>query len=135
MNTYDLVSIADLGLVFTTTAGMEMAMSGLPVIVAGQTHYRNKGFTMDAETWDSYFEMLNKVLQSPIKSRPPREQVETAWTYAYRFFFEYPQPFPWHVQHFWPDVEKWPLERVLSVDGLAKFGNTFRYLMGEPIQW
>jgi hypothetical protein len=135
VNTYDLVSTADLGLVFTTTVGMEMAMSGLPVIVAGQTHYRNKGFTLDAETWDSYFEMLNKVLQSPKKSRPPREQVETAWTYAYRFFFEYPQPFPWHVQHFWPDVEKWPLERVLSEDGLAKFGDTFRYLMGEPIQW
>jgi lipid A disaccharide synthetase len=50
VNTYDLVQAADAGLVFTTTVGMEMAMSGLPVIVAGQTHYRGKGFTLDADS-------------------------------------------------------------------------------------
>ncbi|HBX71166.1 MAG TPA: hypothetical protein DEH25_17770, partial [Chloroflexi bacterium] len=50
VNTYDLVNTADVGLVFTTTVGMEMAMVGLPVIVTGQTHYRNKGFTLDAES-------------------------------------------------------------------------------------
>jgi len=135
VNTYDLVKTADLGLVFTTTVGMEMAMSGLPVIVTGQTHYRDKGFTLDATTWDTYFEMLDSVLQSPNESRPPREQVEAAWTSAYRFFFEYPQPFPWHVQHFWPDIEKWPLERVLSEEGTSSFGDTFHYLTGEPIPW
>ena len=112
VNTYDLVNTADIGLVFTTTVGMEMAMSGLPVIVTGQTHYQGKGFTLDANSWDSYFEILNKVLESPKDYAPNREQVEAAWTYAYRFFFEYPQPFPWHVQHFWDDAEKWPLERV-----------------------
>ncbi len=135
INTYDLVNTADVGLVFTTTVGMEMAMSGLPVIVTGQTHYRGKGFTLDAETWDSYFEMLDKVLASPKEYRPDRAQVESAWTYAYRFFFEYPQPFPWHVQHFWDDVQKWPLERVLSDEGQDLFGDTFRYLAGEAIAW
>jgi hypothetical protein len=64
-----------------------------------------------------------------------REEVEKAWTYAYRFFFEYPRPFPWHVQHFWSDVEKWPLERVFSDDGLSMFGETFRNFAGDPIQW
>lgn len=135
VNTYDLVNTADVGLVFTTTVGMEMAMSGLPVIVTGQTHYRNKGFTLDAKSWDSYFDILDKVLDSPDEYRPSREQVEAAWTYAYRFFFEYPQPFPWHVQHFWEDAAKWPPERVLSDEGLDLFGDTFRYLMGEPITW
>ncbi len=47
VNTYDLIEVADLGLVYTTTVGMEMAMKGLPVIVAGQTHYRGRGFTYD----------------------------------------------------------------------------------------
>jgi hypothetical protein len=135
VNTYDLVSTADLGLVFTTTVGMEMAMSGLPVIVTGQTHYRNKGFTFDAASWDSYFEILDRVLESPEEYRPSREQVETAWMYAYRFFFEYPRPFPWHVQHFWKSVDEWPLERALSKEGLVLFDSTFRYLTGEPILW
>ena len=34
VNTYDLVEIADLGLVYTTTVRLEIAMSGAPVIVA-----------------------------------------------------------------------------------------------------
>jgi hypothetical protein len=112
-----------------------MAMTGLPVIVTGQTHYRNKGFTLDADSWDSYFELLDGVLDSPEKYRPSRAQVEIAWTYAYRFFMEYPQPFPWHVQHFWDDVETWPLPRALSEEGLAQFGASFRYLAGDPIEW
>ena len=33
VNTYDLIEVADLGLVYTTTVGLEMAMSGVPVIV------------------------------------------------------------------------------------------------------
>jgi len=135
VNTYDLVNTADVGLVFTTTVGMEMAMSGLPVIVTGQTHYRNKGFTLDAESWDAYFEILDRILDSPQEYRPSREQVEMAWTYAYRFFFEYPQPFPWHIQHFWEDIEKWSLERALSDQGLALFGDTFQYLVGEEIKY
>jgi hypothetical protein len=135
VNTYDLVNTADLGLVFTTTVGMEMAMCGLPVIVTGQTHYRNKGFTYDPDSWTSYFETLSRLLASPREGRPSRQQVESAWTYAYRFFFEYPRPFPWHVQHFWEDEAKWPLERVLSSEGIALFGDTFRYLVGEPLEW
>ncbi|MEA3351516.1 MAG: hypothetical protein U9Q82_12900 [Chloroflexota bacterium] len=135
VNAYDLVNIADLGLVFTTTLGMEMAMSGLPVIVTGQTHYRGKGFTLDPDSWDAFFEILARVLENPREHIPSRKQVESAWTYAYRFFFEYPQPYPWHVQYFWDDVEKWSLEQALSEKGMSLFGDTFDYLTGKSIQW
>jgi hypothetical protein len=135
VNTYDLVEIADLGLVYTTTVGMEMVMSGVPVIVAGRTHYRNKGFTLDPESWDSYFDLLDKVLASPSTFRPDKNQVEQAWNYAYRFFFNYPHPFPWHIQRAWKDLEEWPLKRVLSEEGLDCFGKTFDYLTGVPVKW
>jgi lipid A disaccharide synthetase len=42
-NTYDLIAAADLGLVYTTTVGMEMAMSGVPVIVWGIRTTKKKG--------------------------------------------------------------------------------------------
>jgi hypothetical protein len=135
INTYDLVNTADVGLVFTTTVGMEMAMIGLPVIVTGQTHYRGKGFTLEPNSWDEYFELLPKVIADPKAYAPSRAAVEMAWTYAYRFFFQYPQPYPWHVQHFWEDEEKWSLERALSDEGLAQFKKTFSYLAGEKIDW
>jgi len=135
VNTYDIVEIADLGLVYTTTTGLEMAMSGLPVIPVGNTHYRGKGFTLDVETWQEYFELLDKVLIAPGNYRPTKAQVDLAWNYAYRFFFEYAQPYPWHLATMWPDVKEWPLKRVLSDEGQEIFGKTFRYLAGEPIAW
>ncbi len=135
INTYDILEIAQLGLVYTTTVGMEMAMSGLPVIVVGNTHYRGKGFTLDPGSWEAYFEQLQHVLASPEEYRLSGEQVELAWNYAYRFFFEFPQPFPWHLLNMWEDLEEWPLRRVLSQEGQACFGDTFNYLVGEPVQW
>ncbi len=133
VNTYDLMEFAALGLVYTTTTGMEMAMNGIPVVVGGQTHYRGRGFTFDPSSWDEYYAILEKNLAEP--KRLTQTQVETAWEYAYRFFYEYPQPFPWRLMHFWKDVDIWPVSRVLSDEGRAEFGKTFDYLAGETIIW
>ncbi len=135
INTYDLVEIADLGLVYTTTVGLEMVMSGIPVIVCGQTHYRGKGFTLDPDTWDDFFALLTNTLADPTGSRPSQDQVNRAWAYAYCFFFEYPHAFPWHLVHYWTAMEDWPLEKVLGPEGQVAFSDTFRYLVGEPIKW
>jgi len=135
VNTYDLVEVADLGLVYTTTVGMEMAMYGVPVIVSGQTHYRGRGFTFEPDSWVSYFKMLGQMLAKPSAFRLTRAQIESAWEYAYRFFFEYPRPFPWHLVRMWDDYKSRPLQAVLSEEGLRQYGPTFRYLLGEPIDW
>ncbi len=135
VNTYDLIEISDLGLVYTTTVGLEMAMSGVPALVIGQTHYRNKGFTLDPVSWDDYIDRLEHWLSKPAENHLTKTQVEQAWNYAYRFFFDYPQPFPWHLLHYWDELEEWPLRKALSEEGLAHFGDTFRYLAGEPVEW
>jgi len=135
INTYDIVDVAGLGLVYTTTVGMEMAMRGVPVIVAGETHYRGRGFTKDPSSWEEYVGMLDESLTEITSCRLTREQVDTAWNYAYRFFFEYPFDFPWRLMHFWKDMDTWPIRRVLSDEGRKAFGSTFRHLAGEPISW
>jgi hypothetical protein len=135
LNTYDVMEIASLGLAYTTTVGLEMAMRGAPVIVAGNTHYRGRGFTYEPSSWDEYFAMLGKILSDLPGHRLNQGQVETAWNYAYRFFFEFPLNFPWRLMHFWEDVEVWPLKRVLSDEGRSEFGQTFQYLAGEKIKW
>jgi hypothetical protein len=135
INTYDLVEIADLGLVYTTTVGLEMAMSGVPVIVAGQTHYRAKGFTIDPQTWEEFAGLLDRIPQGFSDLRPSTTQIEQAWKYAYCFFFLYPAPFPWHLLYFFEELQEWPVKRVLSYEGQARFGDTFRYLVGEGRKW
>jgi len=135
INTYDLLEISDLGLVYTTTVGLELAMSGVPVVVAGFTHYRDKGFTLNPSSWEDYFDLLDRFTQDPSEYQLTPEQVEMAWRYAFCFFFEYPAPFPWPMPRFWKELDDWPLSRVLSEEGLAEYGETFQYLVGEARNW
>jgi len=135
INTYDLMEVADIGLVYTTTVGMEMALTGVPVIVAGKTHYRGRGFTQDPDSWVAYFKLLGHMLIDPASFRLTKEQVQNAWQYAYRFFFDYPHPYPWHLVRMWEDYRVSPLESVLNGQGNALYERTFRYLVGEPIDW
>ena len=135
VNTYDLIEIANLGLAYTTTVGVETAMNGIPVISCGETHYLGRGFTIDPNTWDEYFSTLENVLSNLPGHRLTEEQTAKAWNYAYRFFFEYPRPFPWRLMNFWDDLDVWPVEKVLSEEGMSQFGDTFRFLVGEPFTW
>jgi hypothetical protein len=134
INTYDLIELAHIGMVYTTTVGLEMAMSGIPVVVSGMTHYRNKGFTYDPMTMSEYFATVDQLLREPIGRRIPQEKIDLSWTYAYRFFFEYPFPFPWHLIHFWSDIQNRPIEHVLS-DSTDRYARTIDAFLGIPIDW
>jgi hypothetical protein len=135
VNTYDLIAAADVGLVYTTTVGLEMAMSGVPVIVSGNTHYRSRGFTIDPDSWLRYFKELGIILAFPKKARLREEQIKIAWAYAYRFFFNFPRPFPWHLHHLRDDYSQYPIKKVFSRGGKKEFGATFNYLVNQPLDW
>jgi hypothetical protein len=135
VNTYDLIESAHLGLVYTSTAGLEMAMHGVPVLTAGQTHYRGKGFTDDPTSLDGYFSMLDRRLAEPVGRHLPAEQVEMAWRYAQRFFFEFPFVCPWHLLHFWQDVSARPLESIVRPEGIEPYREVLDIMAGEPIDW
>jgi len=135
VNTYDLIELAHLGLVYTTTTGIEMAMNGVPVAVAGKTHYRGRGFTHDPATADEYLATIDGLLGRPLGQRLEPQLVDLAWRYAHRFFFEYPFPFPWHSEHFWEDIARYPLEWVLDPKQRSTLEPTIRALVGMPIDW
>lgn len=135
VNTYDLVEIADIGLVYTTTVGMEMAMNGIPAIVVGNTHYRGRGFTYDPESYVNYYKLLGAMLENPADYRLTPEKIDLAWKYAYHFFFDFPRPFPWHLVRIWNDYEDKDLLKVFSESGLEEYGESFKYLLGGELDW
>jgi hypothetical protein len=135
VNTYDLVEITDIGLVYTTTVGMEMAMSGIPTIVVGNTHYRERGFTHDPDSYVNYYKLLGSMLENPAKYRLLRDRIDLAWKYAYHFFFDFPRPFPWHLIRMWDDVKENDFRKVFSEQGKDEYGDSFRYLLGEKLDW
>ena len=110
-------------------------MSGVPVIVAGQTHYRGRGFTQDPVSWDDYFQTLDLTLGDRERHALTQAQVDQAWNYASRLYFEYSLAFPWHLLRFGAELETWSVARTLSPEGQAVYGHAFHCLAGEPLDW
>lgn len=130
-NTYDLMNICDFGLVYNSTTGMEMAMRGIPVLCAGSPHYGKKGFTIHPSDKKNYFEMLEKMLTTPKGTRLSQREIDLAWCYADIYFNKWAKPFPWGVRPFVTNIKEWPLSRVLSKEGLARFKDSFDLFLSE----
>lgn len=87
VSSYELMDDADFGLVYSSTAGLEMALAGKPVIVAARTHYRGKGFTVDVSSPTEFDVAIDEIVSSP---SIPRADVDLARRYAALFFFHTP---------------------------------------------
>lgn len=91
VSSYTLAEMSRAALIYGTKMGLEIAVRGIPVVVAGETFNRGKGFTYDIESRDEYFELLGRVEKLP---RNSPEMVERARRYAYYLFFRRMMDFP-----------------------------------------
>jgi hypothetical protein len=90
-SSYVLMEEAAVGLVYTSTVGLELAARGVPVVVAANTHYRGRGFTLDPDTQDAYWAALDGVLGSPPDATERERARDLARRYAVLFFFRFHQ--------------------------------------------
>jgi hypothetical protein len=88
-SSYVLMDIAALGLVYTSTVGLELAVRGIPVVVAAETHYRARGFTKDPQTPQQYWAEADRLLRSPPSDSERGRTSELARRYAVLFFFRF----------------------------------------------
>lgn len=79
----DFYSLLDGGVTVMGTGGLELALQGKPVILAGSAHYSGKGFTYDAKDNEHYAELLRSVPRlGPLNEK----QSDLAWKYGYTYF-------------------------------------------------
>lgn len=83
ISSYALIDLSTAVAVYTSTVGLEASLRGVPVLVAGETHYCDKGFTFDVETPEQYAVWLHEV---PSWSRLSPMKVALARRYASIFF-------------------------------------------------
>jgi len=86
-SSYQLMREADFGLVYSSTTGMEMVLTGKPVVVSAKTHYRNKGFTVDVNTAEEFKRAIDSLTSDNSDLLP---DLELTRKYAYLFFFRAP---------------------------------------------
>lgn len=81
LNTYSLFPLATCGLVWMSTAGVDMIARGVPTIAAAKPKYTGLGIVDEPSSPEEYFARLAVVLESP---KPPSEdQVRTAMEYLH----------------------------------------------------
>ena len=90
VNSWSIYDITTLGIVHTTTAGMEMPLVNKPCLVVSKTHYRAKGFTIDIDSKEAYFKLLENFDSNSINYE---ENKMIALKYAYLLFIRYQVPF------------------------------------------
>jgi hypothetical protein len=70
--------------IYGTKMGIELTSRGIPTIVAGEAWIRNKGLTLDVESEEMYFKLLDTL---PFKKGLDQTIIEKARKYAFHFFF------------------------------------------------
>jgi hypothetical protein len=98
INTYKAMMLCDSVLLYSTTAGLELACMGIPVVTAGEAWFRGKGIGQDVTSFDEYDKILRNL---PSGSRISDEERNRALKYAYHFYLRKmipvssiePQPF------------------------------------------
>lgn len=105
INPLEFYELIDGAVTVYGTPGLEVALLGKPVILAGEAHYGGKGFTYDASTVDDYRIVLKKAVSLGPSTE---EQRSLAEKYAYCYFIQRQIPFPvvhnpnsswWSFQH------------------------------------
>lgn len=94
VNSWSILGVTDLGLVHTSTVGMELPLSGVPVACVSRTHYRGRGFTIDVQSREEYFQLLGSFQKGGVNMDKARE---LALRYAFLLFERY--QIPWTLFH------------------------------------
>lgn len=91
LSSYALAELSRAALIYGARMGVEIAALGTPLIVAGETFNRRKGYSYDVETREEYFALLDRIHDLPPNSP---EVIERARKYAYHYYFRLMIDFP-----------------------------------------
>ena len=121
IDSYALMTAAETGLVYTSTAGLEMVIQGKPVIVAGRANYRGMGFTLDPDSPETFRAMMARRGRLTVSD----QERERARRFAYLVYFVASVSVPW--------VEEiGELGYRFKVDSLTALPPPLPFLSGVP---
>jgi hypothetical protein len=84
INSYELISGMEFGLIYSSTIGLEIAWAGKKCLVGGLPWFRNKPFVLYSPDFGGYFSILSSLLNNSSKFVPDRD--ELIKTVIYIFF-------------------------------------------------
>lgn len=86
LSSYTLASLAKVNVIYGTKMGLEIALLKSPLIVAGETFSRNKGYGYDISSKQAYIDILNNIDEFA-HNYNTGERFEIALKYAHYLYF------------------------------------------------
>ncbi len=87
ISTYDLIPLATIGIVFSSSTAMEMSWFGKPVLAVAQSHYYGKGFTYEPKSIPEFFSMLTNLLQNQESPDLIQKRIELSQKYYLLYYY------------------------------------------------
>ena len=78
---FDIYPLVDIGIVHSSRSGCELAMHGVPVILAGDNHYRGKEFTLDVATESEFYKTIKNTLLTHETRQAVHRRIELSRKY------------------------------------------------------
>ena len=134
VSSYTLTELSHAALVYSSNIGLEIAVRGIPVIVAGGANIRGKGISHDVDSPEEYLHLLDTVTNLSM----PADAVARARRYAYYLYFQRMVPFKYMNMPTWGTMSGWDFNSLSELmpgqdpaldvicDGILK-GTSFAY--------
>lgn len=100
ISAYSLAAEADLGLIWYSTIGLEMAALGKPVLRVGTNWLANCAFMLGATTPEAYAIQLENFERND-SAESAKDIAAAAWRFAYVWYYRQSWPFPLVNQPTW----------------------------------
>ena len=100
INTYGLIDIADLGLVYSSDVGWEMVLKNKPVISGGMGAAWGKNIQYDPKSLKDYFNKINIFIKNK-KVAVPNSKKINAFKFMNFYMQEVPKTFPFPLFEYW----------------------------------
>lgn len=86
---YDLFPQVDLGIVYTSTVGLEMCCNGIPTVTVAAAPYREKGFTFDPADKEEYEKYLKLLMNGAVSDTEKNVMIHQAQKFFLLYYFIY----------------------------------------------
>jgi hypothetical protein len=129
-NTYGLMEKCLFGAVFSSTAGLEMAMMGRRVAVGSDVYYGRRGYTYDPDDADDYLRILDDLAANPGGLSHPQQRDAQLFHFILHFVAQWPYPYDKPS-----GVRDLPPQKLVQSSQVNRYLPTLDALTMSDVEW
>ncbi len=133
LNTYGLIEVADLGIVYSSDIGWEMIIKNKPVISVGKGAAWGKNIQFEPNSLDEYFKKIDFFIKRKNYSIS-KKKIKNAKKFFKFYMEEVPKEFPFPLFDYWTEKTFNDVQLIFNDQSNSKYNKTFELLVNSDFQ-